>query len=144
MSGVQLPEIHMKRTEKNDEQLMIKEEETGQQHEKSKEEISKESIELSKVRAPIPVKAYVPPIPFTQRLQKHKLDKQFENFLEVFKKLHINIPFSDALAQIPLYLKFMKEMLSKKRKLDENETVALTEECSAILLNKFPSKLKDP
>ncbi|KAL2486957.1 Uncharacterized protein Adt_31713 [Abeliophyllum distichum] len=35
-------------------------------------------------------------------------------------------------------------MLSKKRKPDENETVALTEECSAILLNKLPPKLKDP
>ncbi|KAL2471190.1 Uncharacterized protein Adt_39326 [Abeliophyllum distichum] len=33
-SEVQLPEIHVKRTEKNVEQLIIKEEETGQQHEK--------------------------------------------------------------------------------------------------------------
>ncbi|KAL2470772.1 Uncharacterized protein Adt_38908 [Abeliophyllum distichum] len=41
-SGVQLPEIHVKRTEKNTEQVMIKEEETGQQHEKSKEEVSSE------------------------------------------------------------------------------------------------------
>ncbi|KAL2461350.1 Uncharacterized protein Adt_44770 [Abeliophyllum distichum] len=123
---------------------MIKEEETGQQHEKSKEKVSKKSAESSKVRTPILVKAYVPPIPFPQRLQKYKLDKQFEKFLEVFKKLHINIPFADALAKIPLYLKFMKEMLSKKRKSDENETVALTEECSAILLNKSPLKLNDP
>ncbi|KAL2491815.1 Uncharacterized protein Adt_27443 [Abeliophyllum distichum] len=46
---------------------MIKEEETGQQHEKSKEQVSKESAESSKVREPIPVKAYVPPIPFLQR-----------------------------------------------------------------------------
>ncbi|KAL2487176.1 Uncharacterized protein Adt_31932 [Abeliophyllum distichum] len=44
-SGVQLPEIHVKRKEKNVEQLMIKEEGTGQQHEKSKEEVSKESVE---------------------------------------------------------------------------------------------------
>ncbi|KAL2543278.1 Uncharacterized protein Adt_04256 [Abeliophyllum distichum] len=63
-SGVQLSEIYVKRTEKNVEQLMIKEEETGQQHEKSKEEVSKESAESSKVREPIPVKAYVPLIPF--------------------------------------------------------------------------------
>ncbi|KAL2456014.1 Uncharacterized protein Adt_46991 [Abeliophyllum distichum] len=39
-SGVQLPEIYVKRTEKNVEQLMIKEEETEPQHEKSKEEVS--------------------------------------------------------------------------------------------------------
>ena len=37
------------------------------------------------------------PIPYPQRLKKSKLDKQFTKFLEVFKKLHINIPFADAL-----------------------------------------------
>ena len=37
------------------------------------------------------------PIPYPQRLKKNKLDKQFTNFIEVFKKLHINIPFADAL-----------------------------------------------
>ena len=37
------------------------------------------------------------PILYPQRLKKSKLDKQFTKFLEVFKKLHINIPFADAL-----------------------------------------------
>ena len=64
-------------------------------------------------------------------------------FLDIFKKLHINIPFTDALEQMPSYVKFMKEILSNKRKLGEHETVMLTEECSAILQNKLPPKLKD-
>lgn len=38
----------------------------------------------------------------------------------------------------------MKEVLSKKRRLGDYEMVALTEECSAILQNKLPPKLKDP
>ena len=62
----------------------------------------------------------------------------------MFRKLHINIPFAEALAQMPTYVKFMKDILSNKRKLEEFETVALTEECSAILQNKLPPKLKDP
>lgn len=37
----------------------------------------------------------------------------------------------------------MKELLTKKRKFKEDETVALTEECSAILQRKLPPKLKD-
>ena len=45
---------------------------------------------------------------------------------------------------MPLYAKFMKEMLSNKRKLEEHETVMLTEDCIAILQNKLPPKLKDP
>ena len=74
-----------------------------------------------------------PPIPHPQRLKKHKLDKQFTKFMEVFKKLHINIPFADALEQMPSYVKYMKDILSQKRRLADFEIVNLTEECSAIL-----------
>ena len=90
------------------------------------------------------VKAYKPKIPFPARLKQHALDKQFAKFLEVFKKLHINIPFTDTLAQMPSYAKFLKEILGNKRKLEDYETVKLNQECSTIILNKLPLKLKDP
>ncbi|KAJ9177101.1 hypothetical protein P3X46_012353 [Hevea brasiliensis] len=86
----------------------------------------------------------MPRLPFPQRFQKAKLDKQFGKFLEVLKSLHVTIPFTDALAQIPSYAKFLKEILSNKKKLEEFETIALIEESSAILQNKLPPKLKDP
>ncbi|XP_022889322.1 uncharacterized protein LOC111404799 [Olea europaea var. sylvestris] len=103
-----------------------------------------ESSDSPQVKATAFVKAYVPSIPFPQRLQKHKLNKQFQKFLDVFKKLHINIPFATTLAQMPNYAKLMKDILSNKMKLEDNETVVLTEECSVILQHKLPSKLKDP
>ncbi|PIM97585.1 DNA-directed DNA polymerase [Handroanthus impetiginosus] len=81
--------------------------------------------------------------PFPQRLQKQKLEKQFQKFLKVFKKFYINIPFVEALEQTLSYIKFMKDILSKKRHLGDYETVALTEECSAIIQNRLPPKLKD-
>ncbi|KAL0415791.1 UNVERIFIED_CONTAM: hypothetical protein Slati_3411000 [Sesamum latifolium] len=40
--------------------------------------------------------------------------------------------------------KFLKEVLSNKRKWEEGDTVKLNGECSAILQNKLPPKLKDP
>ncbi|KAL0420869.1 UNVERIFIED_CONTAM: hypothetical protein Slati_3109800 [Sesamum latifolium] len=40
--------------------------------------------------------------------------------------------------------KFLKEVISNKRKWENGETVKLNEECSAILQNKLPPKLKDP
>ena len=73
------------------------------------------------------------PITYPERLKKSKLDKQFTKFLEVFKKSHINIPFVDALEQMPSYVKFMKEIQSKKRRLSDFEKINLIEECSAIL-----------
>ena len=63
--------------------------------------------------------------------------------MEVFKKLHINIPFVDALEQMPSYVKFMKDILSRKRRLLDFEIVNPTQECSAIFKRKLPQKLKD-
>ena len=80
-----------------------------------------------------PVKPYNPPVPFSQRLKQSKDDKNFLKFLEVFKKLHINIPFTEVLAQMPSYAKFLKDILSKKRRLEDHETVMLIEECSTII-----------
>ena len=68
---------------------------------------------------------------------------QFGRFMDIFKKLQINIPFVEALEQMPGYVKFMKDILSKKRKLGDYEIVALSEECRTILQKKLPPKLKD-
>ena len=84
-----------------------------------------------------------PFIPYPQRLRKNKLDKQFGKFMDIFKKLHINIPFDEALEQMSGYVKFMKDILSKKRKLGDYEIVTLSEECSSILQKKLPPKLKE-
>ncbi|XP_063948037.1 uncharacterized protein LOC135152134 [Daucus carota subsp. sativus] len=110
---------------------------------KINEEASKESAEKSSPKADIGVKRVYPPPPFPKRLQKHKLDKQFAKFLEGFKKLQINIPFAEALEQMPSYAKFMKGILSRKLKLEELETVALTEECSALKPTNMSLQLAD-
>ncbi|XP_031253758.1 uncharacterized protein LOC116111755 [Pistacia vera] len=49
-----------------------------------------------------------------------------------------------ALAHMPSYAKFLKDILSNKQKIEEHGTIMLTEECSAILQNKLPPKLRDP
>ena len=43
----------------------------------------------------------------------------------MFKKLHINILFVDALALMPKYGKFMKDILRNNKKLEDHETVML-------------------
>ena len=58
--------------------------------------------------------------------------------MSMFRKLEINIPFVEALAQMPHYTKFMKEIISKKRKLDEYGIVSLLANCSAIIQKKLP------
>ncbi|XP_075099105.1 uncharacterized protein LOC142175985 [Nicotiana tabacum] len=77
-------------------------------------------------------------------MKREKLDSQFAKYLDILKQIHINIPFTDALLQMPSYAKFLKEILSNKRKLDEVSVVMLTEKCSVILQNKLPQNLGDP
>ncbi|KAH9735037.1 hypothetical protein KPL71_017612 [Citrus sinensis] len=84
-----------------------------------------------------------PPL-FPQRFQRQQQDKQFNKILGVLKQLHINIPFVEALEQMPNYAKFLKDILTKKKRLGEFETVALTQECSRMLQSKIPQKMKDP
>ncbi|KAJ9538934.1 hypothetical protein OSB04_031667 [Centaurea solstitialis] len=88
-----------------------------------------------------PIPLYVP---YPQRLRNQKEELQFKKFLDVFKELHINIPFVEAIEQMPLYAKFLKDILSKKKKLDDFETVAFTEGYDTLMTKTIPPKLKDP
>ncbi|XP_057755946.1 uncharacterized protein LOC130975135 [Arachis stenosperma] len=45
---------------------------------------------------------------------------------------------------MPLYVKFLKELINKKRSWNEKETVILTQECTAVIQKGLPPKLKDP
>ncbi|GJW20974.1 DNA-directed DNA polymerase, partial [Tanacetum coccineum] len=85
-----------------------------------------------------------PPVPFPRRLRKEKEEAQQKRFLENLKQLHINFPFIEALAQMPKYAKFLKGLLTNKARLEEACKITMNERCSAVLLNKLPSKEKDP
>ena len=83
-------------------------------------------------------------MPFPQILQKLRREEQFSKFLDFFKKIEINIPFAEVISQMPLYTKFLKQIMSKKRKIAEEGIVNLTATCSAIIQQKLQAKMKDP
>ena len=82
-------------------------------------------------------------MPFPQRLQKARREERFSKFLDIFKKIEINIPFAEVINQMPIYAKFLKEILSTKRKIAEEGIVNLTATCSAIIQQKLLTKMKD-
>ena len=45
---------------------------------------------------------------------------------------------------MPLYAKFLKDILSKKRRIVEEGIVNLAATCSALMKKEFPEKMKDP
>ncbi|CAM8999545.1 unnamed protein product [Rhodiola kirilowii] len=90
------------------------------------------------------LKPYVPLVPFPQRLIKpSKLDKEYEVFTKMLKKLYVYIPFHELIKKAPLYNKFLKEILSKKRTIEEDDS-HLNHECSALFSKQIPQKMEDP
>jgi hypothetical protein len=70
-------------------------------------------------------------------------NEQFSKFVEVIKKLYVNISLLDAM-QVPTYAKYLKDILGNKRALPTIKIVQLTEECSTVILDPLPKKKKDP
>ncbi|XP_021775709.1 uncharacterized protein LOC110739561 [Chenopodium quinoa] len=85
-----------------------------------------------------------PKLPYPQKFTRHKLDEQFGKFIEMLKQIHLSIPFTDVLQQMPNYSKFLKEILSGKRECNVVDSVSVGECCSALIYNDLPPKMKDP
>ncbi|GAU45603.1 hypothetical protein TSUD_285720 [Trifolium subterraneum] len=84
-------------------------------------------------------------LPYPRKKKAKEEDpQQFKKFMKMLHILQMNIPFAKALEQMPVYAKFIKELLTKKRKPLDDDTVNMTEECSAIIQKKLPQKKKDP
>ncbi|XP_076890130.1 uncharacterized protein LOC143541109 [Bidens hawaiensis] len=91
-----------------------------------------------------PLRVYKPKFPYPRRLLMDRDEEQNSKFLELLKKLHLNVPFLEALTQMLKYTKFLKDILTNKQKLAEVSFVPLNAGCSAILQSKLHEKIADP
>ncbi|CAM8962941.1 unnamed protein product [Rhodiola kirilowii] len=99
--------------------------------------------EEKKHEEPVLMRKYVPMVPFPQRLNKSKLDAHFQRFVEMLKKLYVTLPFHEVITQNPTYAKFLKDIVSNRRVIEESSMVALNAECSAIVQSRMPRKMQD-
>ncbi|CAM8921267.1 unnamed protein product [Rhodiola kirilowii] len=111
--------------------------------ENSEEEPQAPIEEEKKHEEPILMRKYVPMVPFPQRLNKSKLDAHFQRFVEMLKKLYVTLPFHEVITQNPTYAKFLKDIVSNRRVIEESSMVALNAECSAIVQSRMPRKMQD-
>ena len=70
-------------------------------------------------------------LPFLERRRKPVADEQFDKFSEVTKKFYGNIPLLYTM-QVPMYAKYLKDILGNKRVLPTTEVVQLTDECRTV------------
>nr|GEU70783.1 hypothetical protein [Tanacetum cinerariifolium] len=86
-------------------------------------------------------------LPYPSRLQKEKLREKDDiltaNFMEIFRDLHFELSFADALVHMPKFAPMFKKLLNNKDKLIELTKTPLNENCSAVVLKKLPEKLEN-
>ncbi|GJW32007.1 reverse transcriptase domain-containing protein [Tanacetum coccineum] len=83
-------------------------------------------------------------VPFPSRLRNQKKYDEREKFLSIFKHLNINLPFLEALNQMPKGAKVLKYLLSNKAKLESAASlITLSEECSVVIQKILPQKKGD-
>ena len=61
-------------------------------------------------------------VPYPLIPSRKDKERHLARFLDIFKKLEITMPFGEALQQILLYAKFLKDMLTKKNKYIHSDT----------------------
>nr|GEZ84635.1 reverse transcriptase domain-containing protein [Tanacetum cinerariifolium] len=103
------------------------------------EPIEKPSVVIPKAKANLP---------YLSRLTKEKLREKDDilaaKFMEIFRDLHFELSFADALVHMPKFAPMFKKFLNNKNKLIELTKTTLNENCSVVVLKKLPEKLGDP
>ncbi|GJZ81170.1 reverse transcriptase domain-containing protein [Tanacetum coccineum] len=89
-----------------------------------------------------------PTLPYPSRANKEKLrekdDLLASKFMEIFRNLHFELSFADALLHMPKFAPMFRKLLNDKDKIVELTKTPVNENCSAVILKKFPEKLRDP
>ncbi|XP_042009143.1 uncharacterized protein LOC121757705 [Salvia splendens] len=80
-------------------------------------------------------------LPF-QPKKKFKLEEQFKHFLNMFCKVHTNIPLIESLKEIPRYAKLLREAVMKKK--PTKADLKLPHHCNEIIQRERAIKQIDP
>ncbi|GKE00940.1 reverse transcriptase domain-containing protein, partial [Tanacetum coccineum] len=89
-----------------------------------------------------------PTIPYPSRINKEKLREKDDllalKFMEIFRNLHFELSFADALLHMPKFAPMFRNLLNNKDKIIDLIKTPVNENCSANILKKFPEKHRDP
>nr|GEY54117.1 reverse transcriptase domain-containing protein [Tanacetum cinerariifolium] len=77
-------------------------------------------------------------------IPKAKANLPYRKLKPIFRDLHFELSFADALIHMPKFAPMFKKLLNNKDKLIELTKMPFNENCSAVVLKKLPEKLGDP
>ena len=79
--------------------------------EESEKQEGQEKGEEPKDKTYVPPPPYKPSIPYPQRLKQTQINNQYQKFIKVKEKLHVEIPFTKAITKYLLMQSFSKTSL---------------------------------
>ncbi|GJY80589.1 reverse transcriptase domain-containing protein [Tanacetum coccineum] len=89
-----------------------------------------------------------PTLPYPSRANKGKLCEKDDllalKFMEIFRNLHFELSFADALLHMPKFAPMFRKLLNDKDKIIELTKTPVNKNCLAVILKKFPKKHGDP
>ncbi|GKA97117.1 reverse transcriptase domain-containing protein, partial [Tanacetum coccineum] len=89
-----------------------------------------------------------PTTPYPLRINKEKLCEKDDilalKFMEMFRNLHFELSFADALLHMPRFAPMFRKLLNNKDKIIDLIKTPVNKNCLAVILKKFPEKLGDP
>ena len=141
MSEKEISEKEKKEKEKEREKE--KENEKKNKKEKKKEEKKKSKSEMARERKKEASPAEGREVPYPLVPSRKEYERHLARFLDIFKKLKSNMPFGEALHQMSLYAKFLKDMLTRKNKYIHSDTIVVEGNCSVVIQCILPPKHKD-
>jgi len=101
---------------------------------------NEDNIEKKKEATPIESKE----VPYPLVPSRKDKERDLARFLDIFKKLKMTLRFGEALWQMLLYAKFLKDMLTKKNWYIHSDKTIVECNCSAVIQRILPPKHKDP
>ncbi|GJV01236.1 reverse transcriptase domain-containing protein [Tanacetum coccineum] len=87
-------------------------------------------------------------LPYPSRVNKEKIREKDDllalKFMEIFRNLHFELSFADALLHMPKFAPMFRKLLNNKDKILELTKTPVNENCSVVILKTLPEKLGDP
>ncbi|GKD24296.1 reverse transcriptase domain-containing protein [Tanacetum coccineum] len=102
----------------------------------------------TQIDEPVVVPKTKPTIAYPSRINKEKLHEKDDllalKFMEMFRNLHFELSFADALLHMPKFAPMFRKLLNTKDKIIDLIKTLVNKNCSAVILKRFPKKLRDP
>ncbi|GJU14713.1 reverse transcriptase domain-containing protein [Tanacetum coccineum] len=87
-------------------------------------------------------------LPYPSRVTKEKVREKDDllalKFMEIFRNLHFELSFADALLHMPKFAPMFRKLLNNKDKILDLTKTPVNENCSTVIHRHFPGKIRRP